>query len=85
MPAVLTKWSTCVTLDNGQKVLPGNTVLTSLVLDENVIGEAGIDALREALAKNSTIVMFSIACNPDVPPDVAESLARKASVTEPME
>jgi hypothetical protein len=56
MPAVLTKWNTCITLDNGQKALPGNATVTSLLLDENLIGENGVAALREMLARNARIV-----------------------------
>jgi hypothetical protein len=83
MPAVLTKWNTCVATEGGQKAIPGNTVLTSLVLDENLIGEPGVAALREMLAKNSKIALFSIASNPEVPPEIAESLARKIPVERP--
>jgi hypothetical protein len=72
MPAVLTKWSPCVATEGGQNAIPGNTVLTSLVLDENLIGEAGVAALREMLTKNSRIVLFSIANNPEISPEIAD-------------
>jgi hypothetical protein len=80
MPAVLTKWNTCVAAEGGQKAIPGNTVVTSLILDENLIGEIGVAALREMLARNARIVQFSIASNPEVPADVAESLARRVPI-----
>jgi hypothetical protein len=79
MPAVLTKWNTCVTVE-GQKAIPGNTVVTSLILDENLIGEVGVAALREMLAGNSRIVQFSITSNPEIPADVAEGLARRVPI-----
>jgi hypothetical protein len=77
MPAVLTKWSTCITTDAGQKAIPENTALTSLILDENLIGEAGIAALRDMLAKKVRIVLFSIVNNAEVPQEIAEALCRK--------
>jgi hypothetical protein len=81
-PAVLTKWSSCVTLENGQKALPGNSVLTTLILDENLIGEVGVKAIREMLMKNTKLVQFSIDNNPEIPHEVAESMARKVPTPE---
>jgi hypothetical protein len=73
---VMHKWGSCVTLDNGQCALPGNSTLTSLVLDENRIGDPGFDAMKEMLSVNNKIVHFSIANNPDISAELAESLAR---------
>jgi hypothetical protein len=77
MPAVLTKWSASVTLENGQRALPGNSVVTTLILDENCIAEIGLKAIRAMLLQNTKLVQFSIDNNPEIPHDVAEALARK--------
>jgi hypothetical protein len=49
----------------------------ALILDENAIGEAGIAALRDMLAKKVRIVLFIIVNNPEVPQELAEALCRK--------
>jgi hypothetical protein len=77
MPAVLGRWRTCVTLESGQQALPGNTTLTTLILDDNAIGQNGGMALREMLTQNIHIVQFSVANNPDIPNEIAEALARR--------
>ena len=77
MAAVLGKWATCVTLENGQKVLPGNTTITSLLLDENMIGEKGARFLKEMLTENTKIVQFSIENNAEISSETAESMTRK--------
>ena len=80
MAAVLGKWGTCITLESGQKVIPGNTTLTSLFLDENMIGEKGARFLRDMLMENSKLVQFSVANNPEISNDTAESMTRKLPV-----
>jgi hypothetical protein len=66
-----------VTLENGQKAIPGNSVMTTLILDENLIWEVGVKALKAMLMKNTKLIQFSIEDNPEIPHDVAESMARK--------
>jgi hypothetical protein len=83
MPAVLTKWNACVTSDSGQRAIPGNAVVTTLILDENHIGEVGLKAIREMLMKNTKLIQFSIDNNPEVSHEVAESLARKVPIPTP--
>jgi hypothetical protein len=78
---VLAKWNICITLDNGQKAIPGNATITSLILDENAIGEVGLNALKEMLVLNRKIVQFSIECNPEISSDMAEWVARKLPVS----
>jgi hypothetical protein len=81
-PVVLGKWRTCVTLESGQQAVPGNATLTSLILDDNVIGQNGGMALREMLTKNTRIVQFSVANNPDIPHEIAEALARRGPIAD---
>jgi Ran GTPase-activating protein (RanGAP) involved in mRNA processing and transport len=83
MPAVLTKWNTCVTIEGGQKAVAGNAVMTSLILDENAIAGQELAALREMLAKNTHIVLFSILNNPKIHPQAAEALARIVAPESP--
>ena len=75
---VLTKWNTCVTLDTNppQKVLPGNSTLTSLLLEENNITEKGAMALKEMLGMNPHIVQFSIDNNPEISQEMISHLRR---------
>ena len=81
---VLTKWNTCVTLETNppQKVIPGNSTLTSLILDENNITEKGANALKEMLDFNHKIIQFSIDNNTEIPSEMANSLRRNVPQTE---
>ncbi|KAK8887036.1 hypothetical protein M9Y10_038071 [Tritrichomonas musculus] len=81
---VLTKWNTCVTLETNppQKVIPGNSTLTSLILDENIITEKGANALKEMLDFNHQIIQFSIDNNTEIPSEMANSLRRNVPQTE---
>ncbi|OHT06550.1 hypothetical protein TRFO_25358 [Tritrichomonas foetus] len=82
---VLTKWNTCVTLENSnppQKVIPGNRTLTSLILDDNNITEKGAAALKEMLRENQHMVQFSIDINPEISDDLSRSLRRVAPQTD---
>lgn len=76
MAAVLAKWNTCVTKENGSRVLPGNTTLSTLILDENQITGTGAAKLGEMLKENSHIVHFTIANNPEIEPSEEKSLTR---------
>jgi hypothetical protein len=78
---VLNKWKSYVKLENGMCGLTGNSTVTSLVLDENVIGERGVEALKEMLGVNKNVIHFSIAHNPDIPLDVSEALSRRPEIS----
>jgi len=76
IPAILAKWNSCITASNGMKVLPGNTTLTTLLLDENQISHHGAVKLAEMLKANSKLVFFSVNSNPDIEPAEAQQLFR---------
>ncbi|KAH7055043.1 hypothetical protein BKA57DRAFT_524603 [Linnemannia elongata] len=40
-----------------------NSILTTLILDENSIGDSGAQALSEALKTNSTLTTLNLGCN----------------------
>jgi hypothetical protein len=76
-PAVLAKWHTVVVMEDGTKVLPGNTTVTTLLLDDNVVTGLGLMVLSEMLKNNQKIVNFSILGNPDIALEEAMAVARK--------
>jgi hypothetical protein len=82
-PAVLEKWQTVVVMEDGTKVLPGNTTVTTLLLDDNLVTGLGLMALSEMLRNNQKIVNFSILGNPDIALEEAMAVARKYSPPPP--
>lgn len=76
-PAVLGKWGACETQEDGTKVLPGNTTLTTLILDDNVITGIGFSKLTDMLAVNPRLVNFSVADNPGIEPEAAKKVERR--------
>ena len=81
---VLGKWNTCVTLDSNppQKVIPGNKILTSLILEDNNITDKGAFALREMLNENTRLVQFTLSGNPEINPELVQSLNRSVQRPE---
>ncbi|OHT05284.1 hypothetical protein TRFO_26969 [Tritrichomonas foetus] len=74
---IFNKWNSCITLpDTNQKVIPGNTTISSLILDENNITEKGGKALMEMLNYNNRIVQFSIVNNDDLKQETICKLRR---------
>ncbi|OHT06869.1 hypothetical protein TRFO_25049 [Tritrichomonas foetus] len=76
-PAVIARWNTCVLMDDGRMYIQGNTSLSTLLLNDNLIGTRGLLRLTEMLSKNEKIVNFSIAANPDISEEEAASVFRK--------
>ena len=76
MAAILTKWSNVVTNENGVRVLPGNTTLSTLLLDENQITGTGAQHLEEMLKVNKTLVNFTVNENPEIDPAQIAAMER---------
>ena len=76
-PAILGKWGSCETLDDGTKILPGNTTLTTLILDDNQITGIGFSKLTEMLRVNTHLVNFSVADNPGIDAESAKKAERR--------
>lgn len=77
MPIVISKWNSCASLEDGTLYIQGNTTLTSLILDDNLIGKSGYEKLKEMLSKNSKLINFSLADNPDISEEDAALILRK--------
>ena len=82
MAAILTKWSNVVTKENGVRILPGNTTLTTLMLDENQITETGAQHLADMLKVNTTLVNFTISQNAEIDPAQVKELERTITPSE---
>ncbi|KAH0791541.1 leucine-rich repeat-containing protein 71-like [Histomonas meleagridis] len=79
-PIIMAKWNNCIMINGGKRVIPGNNVVTSLILDENLITENGAFALRDMLKLNNNIVQFSIDHNPEVDEKLACELKRQIKI-----
>jgi hypothetical protein len=77
IPALLAKWSTVIVKDDGTEVLPGNSTLSTLTLDDNGITGIGLSALVEMLKGNTKLVNFSVEGNPDIDRAEAQKIARR--------
>lgn len=77
MPAILAKWNACVSCENGTKILPGNTTVTTIMLDENHITRTGYHYLSEMLKVNTKIVHFSMSRNPEIEEEKCEEISRR--------
>jgi hypothetical protein len=77
---LLKKWNDLIEGGVNQKLLPGNGVLTTLILDENMIGMDGYHALKEMLSLNNVLVNFSMSRNTGISEELAESIGRRKHV-----
>lgn len=77
---VLAKWNSVQTEINTAKYLLGNSVLTTLFLDDNRISMNGYAALKEMLSINTSLRNFSIKSNPEISTEDALSISRKVEV-----
>jgi hypothetical protein len=76
---VLAKWHSVALIGDDAKVLPGNTTLTTLILDDNAITGIGLAQLAEMLRVNQRIVAFSVQGNPDLSAAEVRGVARTYS------
>jgi hypothetical protein len=77
IPALLSKWSTVLVKEDGTEILPGNSTLSTLTLDDNGITGIGLAALVEMLKGNTRLVNFSVDGNPDIDRAEAQKIARR--------
>lgn len=75
-PIITENWKSCEIGENNQRRLPGNKTLTTLLLDENEIQSDGINALKDMLSKNSSLVNFSVLRNDGNDKELLQSLTR---------
>lgn len=75
-PIITENWKSCEIDENNQRRLPGNKTLTTLLLDENEIQADGINALKEMLSKNNSLVNFSVLRNDGNDKELLQSLTR---------
>ena len=74
---ILSKWQSCITDDVGNKILPGNSTITSLLLKDNDITLSGATALKNMLQTNTKIVCFDIDGNPEIEPEMIQAMKRE--------
>lgn len=81
-PVVLFQWSSSQTLENNVVVIPGNKTVSTLLLDDNRVGSAGYNALKEMLQINTTLKIFSIRCNPEIKKVDADAIEKNIEVAD---
>ena len=75
-PIITENWKSCEIGTSNQRSLPGNKTLTTLLLDENEIKSDGVNALKEMLSLNHSLVNFSVLRNEGNDNEFLQSLTR---------